>query len=170
MAQTVRVEGLRELEAALKDLSKATGKSVLRRVLLKRAEPVAAAARAMAPDDPDTGGYDLRKSITVGTKLSRRQASLNRAATGGGARMTAEGFRSDPKNSVEVFVGAGPVPHAHLQEFGTVNHGPQPFMRPAWDANKNGVLAGLKDDLWAEIEKAAKRLAKKAAKLARLGV
>jgi len=54
----------------------------------------------------------------------------------------------------------------HMQEFGTVHNGPHPFLRPAWDAEKDKVLAGLKDDLWAEIEKAAKRIARKAAKAA----
>jgi hypothetical protein len=63
-----------------------------------------------------------------------------------------------------MFVGAGPLPQAHLQEFGAPQHGPQPFMRPAWDGGKMAMLEGLKDDLWKEIEKAASRLAKKLAK------
>ena len=62
---------------------------------------------------------------------------------------------------------AGPLPQAHLQEFGTKDQPPQPFMRPAWDAEKRGVLEGIKDDLWAEIKKAAARLAKKALKAKR---
>jgi HK97 gp10 family phage protein len=154
MAQTVRIEGLQELEAALGELPKATGRNVLRRVLLKRAEPIADAMRARAPDDPATGGNDLKSSIGVGTRLSKRQAGLHRKA-----------FKDD-KAAAEVFVGAGPVPHAHLQEFGTVNHGPQPFARPAWDAGQATVLDGIKDDLWAEIKKAADRLARKTARLA----
>jgi hypothetical protein len=74
-------------------------------------------------------------------------------------------FRDD-KAAAEVFVGAGVVPHAHLQEFGTVRHGPQPFARPAWDAGQSRILEGIKDDLWAEIKKAADRLARKTARLA----
>lgn len=169
MAVTVKIDGLRELEKALSELPKATGKSVLRRVLVKRAQPVADAMRALTPDDPATGGYDLKRSIAVGTKLSRRQAKLHRAASGGGPRMTAAGWRADPKTAVEAFVGAGPLPHAHMQEFGTIDDAPQPFARPGWDATKAGVLDGLKDDLWAEIEKSAKRLARKRAKAAAKG-
>lgn len=157
MATTVKIEGLRELEKALAELPKATGKNVLRRVLLKRGQPLADAMEAKAPDDPATGGMDLKTSIGVSTKLSKRQAGLHRKM-----------FKDD-KASVEVFVGAGPVPHAHLQEFGTINHGPQPFARPAWDSGKGPLLAGLKDDLWSEVEKAAKRLAKKQARLAAKG-
>lgn len=157
MAQRVRVEGLRELEAALRELPRATGKGALRRVLKKRAEPIAAEMRAKAPDDPATGGNDLRSSIGVSTKLSRRQATLHRKM-----------FRND-KAAVEMFVGAGPLPQAHLQEFGSSIHGPQPFARPAWDNNKTAILEGLKDDLWAEIKKSADRHARKLARLAAKG-
>lgn len=150
--QTVKITGLRELENALRELPKATGKNVLRRVLRKRAEPMADAARSSAPDDPATGAGDLRSSIAVSTKLSKRQASLHRKM-----------FRDD-KAAVEMFVGAGPVPQATQQEFGNINHGPQPFMRPAWDSGKDQILDGIKDDLAEEIDKAAKRLARKAAK------
>lgn len=153
----VRVDGLRELEKALEQLPRATGKNVLRRVLRKRAQPIADAMEAKAPDDPATKGNDLRNSIGVSTKLSKRQAGLHRKM-----------FRND-KASVEMFVGAGPVPQAHLQEFGTINHGPQPYARPSWDAGKGPLLAGLKADLWDEVNKAAKRLAKKQAKAAAKG-
>ena len=149
---TVRVEGLRELERALSELPKSTGKAVLRRTLLKAGKPIADAARSMAPDDPKTGGNDLRSSIGVGTQLSPRQKKLHRKM-----------FKND-KATAEAFAGAGPVLHAHLQEFGTVNHGPQSFMRPAWDSQKGKALDIIKTEMWTEIEKAAKRLAKKASK------
>jgi len=152
MVTTVKIEGLKELEKALEELPRATGKSVLRRTLKKAAQPVAEDMRARAPDDPATHGNDLKSSIGVSTKLSKRQARIHRKM-----------FRSD-KASVEMFVGAGALPQAHLQEFGAPQHGPQPFARPAWDGNKMQVLEAIKDTLGAEIAKAAKRLAKKRAK------
>lgn len=155
MAVRVRVEGLRELDRALAELPKATGKNVLRRVLRKVGEPMAADMKAKAPDDPGTGGNDLRSSIGVGTRLSKRQAKLHRKM-----------FKND-RASVEMFVGAGPVPHAHLQEFGTAHHGPQPFARPSWDAGKGRALETVKTELATEIDKAAKRLARKAARAAK---
>lgn len=157
MAQTFRVEGLRELDAALKELPKATGKNVLRRTLRKVAEPMAADARAKAPDDPATTGYDLRTSIGVGTKLTRRQRSVHRKM-----------FKDD-KASVEMFVGAGGLPQAHLREFGSDGHPQHPFMRPAWDAHKRPMLDGIAKTLGDEILTAARRLAKKTARLAAKG-
>ena len=157
---TVRIDGLRELDAALGELPKATAKSVLRRVGIKALQPVADRARELAPDDPETGGNDLRSSIGVGTRLSPRQAKLNRKAIRTGEA---------EKYFQEVYAGAGPDPAAHQQEFGNVNHGPQPFMRPAWEGAKAGVLETVKAELGGEIDKAAKRVAARAAKKAAKG-
>ncbi|MCG7508873.1 HK97-gp10 family putative phage morphogenesis protein [Mesorhizobium retamae] len=140
---SVKVEGLRELEQALKQLPKANAKAVLRRTLKEAGEPIAKAARAKAPKFE----MYLSESIDVGTKLSRRQAGLHKK-----------------QSPVEMFVGPGPDPAAHLAEFGSI-HGPaQPFMRPAWDENKDQALETIANLTWLEIEKTAARLAKKAAK------
>lgn len=144
MAETIRIDGLRELEHALKQLPKATGKSVLRRILKKRAKPIADDAKALVPRDEG----DLQESIGVSTKLSKRQAKLH---------------RKQGRDAVEVFVGAGALPQAHLVEFGSEHNQPKPYMRPAWDANKSSVLDDIGKDLGKEIQKAAIRLAKRKA-------
>ncbi len=153
----IKVSGLRELDRALAELPKATGKNVLRRVGRKALKPMIEDARAKVP----VASGKLRDSLQVATKLSKRQQSMHRKM-----------FRDD-KASVEVFAGAAALPHAHLVEFGTgpryTKDGrytgqmpPQPFMRPAWDANKGRILDDIAKDLGDEITKAAKRLAKKA--------
>lgn len=140
--QVVRVEGLREIDQALGQLPKATGKNVLRRVGRARLEPMADVARNKVPVD----NSDLKDSIAVSTKNPKRHRK---------------------QSTVEVHMGPGRHPQAHLQEFGTQHHGPQPYMRPAWDGGKGDLLTGLADDLWSEIDKAAKRIARKAARQAR---
>lgn len=145
MAQKFTIEGLAELDEALKELPKATARNVLQRALKKAIEPVAVAARQYAPRR--TG--KLAQSISFGTRLSARQRSLHK-----------------PESDVELFAGASALPHAHLQEFGTRHHAPKPFLRPAWDANKMRALATITDDLADEIEKARQRLARKAERLA----
>lgn len=150
MATRVKVEGLRELEQALRELPKATGKAVLRRVLKQIAQPIADQAEQLAPRD--TGA--LQASIGVSTKLSRRQRGVHKKM-----------FKDD-RASVEMFIGPGALPQATLREFGGDGQPPKPFMRPAWDANKGPALETVKSSLWSEIQKAAKRLAKKAARIA----
>lgn len=165
---TVRTEGFAELERALGQLSKSAGKGVLRRALIKAAEPMAEIARSLAPDDAATTGFDLKKSIKVGTRLSKAQKRAHRKM-----------FRDD-RASVEVFMGAGPLPQATFTEFGTapfINKGkfagtqnpgiaPKPFMRPAWEQDKRAMLDRLSDELWAELDKSIKRAERKAARQA----
>lgn len=144
MSVTVKIEGLSELKSAFERLPRATGKSVMRKVLMARARPIAASARSLVPVESG----ELRDSIVASTKLSKSQARE--------AKETA--------SYVEVYVGAGPLPHAHLVEFGSVNNQPQPYMRPAWDGAKGALLDNFKEDLWSEIEKAVGKLAQNAAK------
>lgn len=150
---SVRIDGLKELDEALSQLPKATGKNVLRRTGVRALAPVIADAKKLVPVHLG----DLRDSLRVTTKLSKRQQRAN-------AKAVAEG-----KASVQLYAGAAALPHAHLQEFGTQNHAPQPFMRPAWDANKERVLELIKSELGDEITKAAARLSRKAARLAAKG-
>ncbi|MGR3593041.1 MAG: HK97-gp10 family putative phage morphogenesis protein [Limimaricola soesokkakensis] len=168
MSVTVKVEGLRELERNLAGLTKAAGKGALRRALRTAAEPMADIARQLAPDDESTGGYDLRESIVVGTKLSRSQARKHRKM-----------FR-DNRSSVEMFMGAGPLPQAIFVEFGTdphINKGKfagsmhpgtpaRPFIRPAWDQDKMAMLERLKVELRKEIDKSVQRAIRKQARQA----
>lgn len=150
MAQTVTLSGFKEMEAALEEVSRSIGKAIVRRALISAAESMARTARANAPKGPD---MYLSEGISVGTRLSRRQAGLHRKM-----------FRDD-RASVEVFVGAKPDPAAHIQEFGNDANTPQPFMRPAWDAEKMPTLDRLKVEMWDEISKAGERAARRALRL-----
>lgn len=145
---TVRTEGFADLERALEDLSKRTGKSVLRRSLKKASEPMAEAANAIAPVG-DTGDY--ARSFQYGTRLNKRQAGIHRKM-----------FRDD-RAAVEGFVGTND-PAGVQQEFGNINHGPQPALRPAWDQESRQTLDRLGDILWEELDKAVQRAARRAAR------
>lgn len=145
---TAKLEGLKEAQTALRKLPDSTAKSVMRRVLKKVGKPIAEKAKSLAPESQG----ELKDSIAVSTKLSKRQRKL---------------FKKRNKHDIYVFVGAGPLPQAHLQEFGTSQHGTQPFMRPAWDSEKQGLLPQIKKELWIEIKAAAERLRRKAARQAK---
>ncbi|TDK35201.1 hypothetical protein E2F50_13145 [Rhizobium deserti] len=142
---SVRVDGLKDLDQALKKLPRATAKSVGRRTLMKAAQPIAEAGRANAPEREG----NLKKSYGVGTKLTKRQKRMNKK-----------------ESPVEVFVGPND-PAAVQTEFGNQHQAAEPHLRPAWDAEKQPTLERIKDGLWVEISKAAARLARKAAKLAK---
>jgi HK97 gp10 family phage protein len=154
MTVTVKLEGFEGLERNLAQLEKlATRRSVARRALKQAAQPMADLAQSLAP----VARGNLAQSVIVGAKLDGRQQGLHR-------RM----FASDRTN-VELFVGpsyllGGGGRHGHLQEFGTVHHAPQPFMRPAWDQDHKALLQRLGQLMAAEIDKAVTRAARRAAR------
>jgi HK97 gp10 family phage protein len=174
MKTRVRVSGLRELDAALGELPKAAARRVVVRVLTKAAEPMAETARTLAPDDPETGAPDLHTSIAVSTKLRNPAGKQEFAAVmrAGGSReeavaaLRAARSAGGDESFAEVFVGPDKEgSHGVLQEFGTVHHGPQPFMRPAFDRHKGQALEIIKRDLGDEILKTAKRIAARKARM-----
>ena len=71
------------------------------------------------------------------------------------------------KHFAEVYVGSRRGSAATFQEFGTVEQPARPYLRPAWEATKLEALKIVEEEMGAEIERAAKRLARKAAKLAK---
>lgn len=158
MKTTMRVDGLRALDAALGELAaeygKASGKAVLRRVADKALQPMAETARSLAPDDPATSEHDLKASIVVGGKLNKRQARLAR--------------KDENKALVTRYMGTND-PAGLQQEFGNVNHGPQAFMRPAFDSHAAGAVKIVATELGPEIERTAARLAKRRAAKAAKG-
>lgn len=156
----VKVTGQRDLERSLASLEKtASRKTAARNALKKAAVPMRDKAAALAPDDPATSGEDLRHSIAIGTRLTKRQKKLQRRAIG------------TDRETVTVFVGVNENANAygHLQEFGSTLHRPQPFMRPAWASTQRGVLASITKHLKATIAKASARAARAARAALRKG-
>jgi HK97 gp10 family phage protein len=151
MKTIVRLEGFADLERELQRLGKVTTqKASLRRALRKAAQPVADMAQSLAPRDTDT----LQVSVGIGTKLTKRQARLHRK------------MHANDRAAVEMFVGAGGLARATQMEFGNFKDAPQPFMRPAWDAEGMATLDRLKTELWADIQREIARQERRAARRA----
>jgi HK97 gp10 family phage protein len=145
MARTkFHIEGLAELDDALKDVSKATARNILLRTLKIRGEPIRSDGERNAPKDK--GG--LKQSYTVSTKLSRRQKSQNKK-----------------ESQVEVYIGPGPHAKGVQTEFGNAHQAAHPHLRPAFDANVKPTLDNIAADLADQIEKARQRAARKAARI-----
>jgi HK97 gp10 family phage protein len=151
MTGKFKVEGFKELAAALRELPKATQRNNLTKALMPGAETIRDIAKAASPVDEG----DLRESIAASKQLTRTAKKEGRRET---------------KSFVEVHVGPsagheGAINYATNVEFGTKFALPQPYMRVAWDAGKQLALDMFKRILGSEIEKSAARLAKKTARL-----
>jgi len=138
-----KVEGLADLDEALKELPKATARNVLLRTLKEEGQAIADAGEANAP----RLSGQLAESYAVSTRLSRRQRKQNRK-----------------ESDVEVYIGPSPHPKSTQTEFGNAHQAAEPHLRPAWDDNVQRVLAGITKTLTEQIDKAVARLARKAAR------
>lgn len=153
-ATVVKLEGFRELEAALAQLPKATGKNVLRRVAKGALEPMADVASARAPSRSGKLAY----SISVSQKPTAR------------ARWNKGKYRVKASTGIVMAMGparfGGVLNYATFDEFGTVDTPAFGFMRSAWDGGAYRALEYVKTNLGDEISKAAAKLARKRAKAA----
>lgn len=160
----VEFKGGIELQAALRELgSKVTAKNVGKRALVKAAEPIAAKAKALAPDDPATGaGKYLRESIKAAPG-KRNRGDRVWALVGIDASV-------DPAKYVNRKSGSGSYRDpgvagvAGIIEFGRSGVPPKPFMRSAWESEAPASPGRIANELRVEIDKAAQRAARKAAK------
>lgn len=171
MKTVVAFSGFRETDRALAQFSKATARATLYRVLLPAAKMMDEAWRADAPRR--TGRLAKGGGIVKANTLARndafsqamRETGGDRAAAGALARVNLRASAGE-RPFAEYVVGPGRHPEGVQQEFGNVNHPAQPFMRPAWESNKERALTMVAAALGAEISKTAARIAVKAAKAA----
>ena len=151
MKGTFKLKGFREMDAALAEFPKATGRNILRRTAIEALEPVADAMRAKAP----RAEGELKAAIDVGTRRAKRTKKHFPETS------TVEAYAG-----VKV-VGRGVPPQAYQQEFGNENHGPQPFARPGWDEEAAPTLERVKESLAGQIDKARTRAQRKALRASR---
>lgn len=159
----VSTSGFKALEAALAELPKATARNVLKRTMIKAAEPIRSRAEELAPRD--TG--NLKKSIIASTRLKNKVGNAAYSAAiwaglGKGAALQAmrAARRANKASFAELYIGPV-VPdafYAHFLEFGTQKAPAQPFLRPAWDARKDDALSIMRSELGNEIIAAARRI------------
>lgn len=134
MKVDLRFEGGQKLAATLASLPDRVSLKVQRRALMEAAEPMRAMAQRGAPREP--GAPDLADNIVI-SPLRGGTDSFGDARAAGVAIGPAKAF----------FYG-------FFQEWGTVHHGPQAFMRPAFDATAQKTLQLLRMALWTEISRA----------------
>lgn len=174
--QSFKLEGFKELEAALLELPKATQGNVLRRAVATPAADFADAASAIAPSPGKYGFGTLREEIKVSRPkiINPGQAAFAAAMKEGSTRAEAAiaaraANRAAGGTGKGVICQVGPTRKAfygQFDEFGTSRQAAQPFMRPTWDAMGYAMIGTIANVLGEEIEKARKRLAKKAERLA----
>jgi HK97 gp10 family phage protein len=149
------VSGQKELARVFEELPKSVGNQVLRNTIRKAVVPVQETAKAIVRKDD----RELDSSIIISTKLSKRQRRIH----GKQGDVVVHVGPSHPKGAHGHLVEFGTRPRFHKKTGRFVGVMPAlPFMRPAWGATKDRVLTTMRETIWAEILKAARRLRKQA--------
>lgn len=165
----VRIEGLRELEAGLENLTKRTGKAAILRGMKNAMKPMRDLAKSYAPYE--YGG--LEKSIIMTTKRPADYQDPGKAAyaeamrSGATRAQAGAALRSAVAGSggiIELFMGPNRHPKAVQTEFGNRHQQADPYMRPAFDAEGRPTFERLAEEIRREIEKSASRAAARAAR------
>lgn len=178
---TVKIEGLKELDQALGELSKATARNTMRRALISAAEPMRAAAERNAPILTGQLSRSIAISASIGQKNDPGKAAYAKTMAGGGTRtqarealITARRAAGVGESFAEVYLGPTVSGKrnsikAIVQEFGSVKQPAQPYMRPAFDSQARNVLNRISGELKTEVDKSVARAARRAARKAAKG-
>lgn len=174
-----KLEGFKELDAALAELPASLARGASKRAVAK-------ASRIMADEQQALANAGLKDTITVSTKARNLTGLAEFGAVrgaGGSAREAVQALRAARREGgsagtrITSRVGST-SPLAHLFEFGTVARTQtttgrytgimpaEPFIRPAFDNRAQESVGAIRTELAAEIEKTRARLAKKTARAA----
>jgi len=145
MSVTIKLEGIGEVDQALKALEEEFGDKLARSKVLVPAvreamRPVLEQARSNAPKDSG----DLMRSLIVEarrpTRRDRRSKYVTQTdtviaavTTASGKKLAKMGIKSDAR--------------AIAQEFGTARNPAQPYLRPALEANAQSTVSRLAEIL-----------------------
>lgn len=154
MARTVvKVDGLRELGEAMSALGKEVAQKIAASMTSAAAGVIRKDAIARAPehDEPHTVDGVLVQPGNLKKNIVRKKVSKSKTRLTSEHLVTVRGKRKD----------GYAARYGRLQEFGTVHHAPQPFLRPAFDSNRMKAVDAMKKTAGRRIEAAAKKAAKK---------
>lgn len=156
MADLAKIEGLKKLDAALAAMGPAVGFKALRSGMMQAARPMFLAAKANASS---TGIKNLDSGATAAA-MGRWVRKLTKTRT-----LLQIGPRNKLKKAVALYnafhgTNIKRLKHFHLLEFGSVHGGAQPFMGPAFESNKAGMLRNFGGELKKAIEKVRKKHAR----------
>ena len=153
MAASMKMFGFKEMDALLQAIPRQLAGQGVSSGMRRALQPVAAAARSYAP-----GSLSERIRIAPTIKAGQQAQSLEKP--GRGRKVMYVGSTAPHGHLVEF--GTGPRYHANGKYVGIMP--PDPFLRPAWDANKDEVLANLATAIRDEIAKALERRTSRAIK------
>lgn len=157
MADLQNISGLKELQAAIKELPANIAKNVLRGAVNAGATVIREEAKARAPksEGPAIKGQPMPGTLkrALYQKQIREKSSAVLQTFFVGVRQ-GRSAKKTKKGNLDAW-------YARFVEFGTRKMAARPFMRPAFEAKKEAAVQAIKDYLQRripdEVEKARKK-------------
>lgn len=174
----VKVEGFKETLSALQGFAtEATQRNVIQKALIEALQAMKEDAAARAPRDDGNLSQSIHvskkkpsgdpSSVAYGRTLRATGSKEAAAASMRAVRRAEKAARGGGKPPVMAYMGPEQRQRSAIpQEFGTVDHAAQPFMRPTWDEGKMELLDTIRDAFTVQVEKARARNARKVARIA----
>lgn len=161
MKTSHKVEGLKELDQALKELGIATQAKVLRGALRESVQPIAEEARRLVVRGESPDGLHLADAIAVSAP---KPTGKNGAVAG--IKMVSKNVEVGDEELQAMFGQSLrfrlPGWRWHFTEFGTQHSAAQPFLRPAFDAKVTEAIVVFAGALRKRLERIKKRMARAA--------
>jgi len=150
MADAMKLTGFKELAAALRELGPRIARNTLRRSVSSAAVVIRNEARAKAP--VDTG--EMKKDIMIKRERDSKDQMSARYSVfvRSGKKSRLAGKKRDVNRDSFYW---------RFVEFGTSKMAAKPFLRPAFEAQKENAVKRIGESLDEGIQKAARELAKK---------
>jgi HK97 gp10 family phage protein len=158
MKMEMRVEGLQQLDRALRELPRRFARRSLRRALAAGAKIIRDTARQLAPVD---SGY-LRKQIILYRPRNKQGYAelfeigvrLKGTKAANAKRLRHGGRQPDPRAS------RWPAYYWRFIEFGTSKMPARPFLRTAFESRQSEVVAAITNTLREELAAAEQELSR----------
>lgn len=152
MQPTVKLDGFKDLERALVDLERITGKTTAGKAVLLRT-----GKKAMKPLEQRMVDLAPKDTGKFAAKITTKKTRAKRISGNRFARQSGVEVMTGPTGRPEGGIGA-------YKEFGTVHEPAEPFARPAADQELPKVPKRVGATMAVEIDKTTARARKKAAK------
>lgn len=160
---TIKVTGLKEIEAELQKLGSRDGTRVLRAAMMRAAQPIQKQAQLNAARLPNGSGA-LERSIGRRFVVGRQGSGIFEPPLGGRFRVVIAPLKTS-RVAVALYNlfyrrKRRGIFHGHFVEFGTKRSKRQPFLAPALNARGSQAVGMLADEIRKGIERLLKRRAK----------
>jgi HK97 gp10 family phage protein len=156
----MKLQGFKELAAAMRELPDRVAKNALRSAVNAGATVIKKEAIRMAPED--TGAL----KANLYQKQIREQSSIYKQVYYVGVRRGVAKYANTAKNrrsgkAGQAYKNDGTTFYWKFLEFGTSKMAAKPFLRPAFEMQKESAVKAIGEKLDERIQKAATELARK---------